>query len=381
VDVSSAMMSQNKAFIRQPNGDPLIGRDYGYHLENVRFVDYLEEKAEERGITILDDKMTEVLQDDHGITGLRFAANGVLTADLYLDCSGFRSLLLGQALGEPYFPFKSTLFNDRAVTGGWERTDDPIQPYTTAETMNCGWCWRIDHPDRINRGYVYSSDFISDDEAQREFHQKNPKVEKSWFVKFRTGRYQNSWVKNVVAIGNSSGFVEPLESTSLAVICDESRLLAECLADCDRQPGPNLIASYNHIGARAWDTIRYFLGIHFKFNTRYDTPYWRACREKADLGTAQPLVDYYMENGPSTYGRTALLRINDIFGMEGYLCLLMGQNVPFRKKWQPSAREVQIWNGIRAENRAKALTALNSQESLQAILSPEWKWTPGFFRQ
>jgi len=147
------------------------------------------------------------------------------------------------------------------------------------------------------------------------------------------------------------------------------------------QPGPSLIASYNHIGGRTWDTIRYFLGIHFKFNTRLDTPYWRACREKADLGTAQPLVDYYQENGPSTYGRTALLRINDIFGMEGYLCLLLGQNVPFRKKWRPSAREAQIWGGIRAEHRAKALTALDSRDSYQAITSPEWKWTPGYFRQ
>lgn len=380
-DQPSALMSHNKAFVRQANGDPLIGRDFGYHIENEKFVTYLEGKATERGINIVDDTVADVRQDDQGIAALHLTSGAMLAADLYVDCSGFRSLLLGQTLGERFISFKPTLLCDRAIPGGWQRTDEPIKPYTTAETMNAGWCWQIEHLTRIIRGYVYSSDFISDEEAEREFRQKNPKVESTRIIKFPSGRYDRSWVKNVVAIGNASGFVEPLEATSLAVICDESRLLAESLVDCERQPGPTLKESYNHISARAWDTIRYFLGMHYKFNTRLDTPFWRACREKADLGPAESIVDYYRDNGPSTYGRTALLRINDIFGMEGYLCMLVGQRVPYRKTWQAPVSERQIWNGIRAEHRAKALTGMTIPEAYQAILSPEWRWVPDFFRQ
>jgi tryptophan halogenase len=246
--------------------------------------------------------------------------------------------------------------------------------------MTAGWCWQIDHPDSIMRGYVYSSAFQSDEEAEREFRSKNPKVPSSRIIKFVSGRYRCNWVKNVVAIGNSAGFVEPLESTSLAIICDESRLLAAVLDESDRQPTPSLVDSYNRINARAWDTIRDFLGIHYKFNARLDTPFWRACQEKVELGPIQQLVDYYQENGPSTFARTTLLHGNDIFGMEGYLALLVGQRVPYRRKHTPTPDEMRTWHGIRAANRARALTALTVREALDAIASPKWQWVPGYFR-
>lgn len=380
VDVPSALMSHKKAFVRQPNGDPLIGRDFGYHIDNHRFVTFLEEKAAGLGIDVRDDVLTEVSQDEHGLTALHLASGATATADLYVDCSGFRSLLLGKALDEAYTSFQSTLFCDRAVAGTWERTDEVINPYTTAEAMTAGWCWQIDHPDRIMRGYVYASAFISDEEAEREFRTKNPRVPSARIIKFASGRYHRSWVKNVVAIGNAGGFVEPLESTSLAVICDESRLLAECLTESDRQPSPSLVDSFNRINARAWDTIRGFLGIHYKFNTRFDTPFWRACQAKVELGPIEELVDYYRENGPSTFARTTLLHGNDIFGMEGYLALLVGQKVPYRVRHVPTPDELRIWHGVRAEHRLKALTALSVREALDLIASPSWKWVPGFFR-
>ena len=140
------------------------------------FVEFLETYAAGLGVGITDDTVLEVRQDDHGLTGLALKSGGTATADLYVDSSGFGSVLLGQALLEPFVSYKPTLFCDRAVVGGWDRTGEPIKPYTTGEGMNAGWCWRIDHEHRINRGYVYSSDFLSDDEAEREFRQKNPKV-------------------------------------------------------------------------------------------------------------------------------------------------------------------------------------------------------------
>src|SRR5579871_2704587 len=172
----SVLMTRNKVFLRRPDGRPAYNRDPAYHLQNAYFVAFLEQYAQRQGVEILDDTVTDVLQNEAGIAGLVLASGTTRTADLYVDCSGFRSLLLGKTLGEPFISFKSSLFCDRAVIGPWKRTDEPIQPYTTAETMNAGWCWRIEHEDRVDRGYVYSSDFISDDEAEREFRQKNPKA-------------------------------------------------------------------------------------------------------------------------------------------------------------------------------------------------------------
>jgi len=379
VDVSSSLMSAGKGFLRKPDGDPYISRDFGYHIDNQRFVTFLEGKAQELGVVSLDDVMTDARCDENGISELHFVAAGKMSADLYVDCTGFRSLLLGKALEEPHLSFKTTLFNDRAVVGTWQREEENINPYTTVETMTAGWCWRIDHPDSIMRGYVYSSSFISDEDAEREFREKNPKIQSTRVIQFTSGRYQRNWVKNVVAIGNSAGFVEPLESTSLAVICDESRFLAEVLLETDARPTPGLIATYNQVNARAWDMIRDFLGIHFKFNTRLETAYWKECRKSVELGPIQALVDYYQENGPSTFARTTLLHGNDIFGMEGYLVLLVGQKVPHRAKYTPTADERRFWDAFRAENRAKAHAGMTIREALDRLYAPSWRWVPGFF--
>lgn len=379
VNIPSSLMSLNKSFARGMNGVPLIGRDYGYHIDNKRFVAYLERKASELGISSIDGVVSDVTQDERGVTALRLDSGMEYQADLYVDCSGFRSLLLGSAFAEGYTSFKTTLLCDRAVVGSWIRRDEVIKPYTTAETMNAGWCWQIDHPDSIMRGYVYSSSFISDTIAEEEFRAKNPRIESTRVIKFASGRYHRSWVKNVVAIGNSAGFVEPLESTSLAVICDESRLVAEALFETAGNPSRLIIENYNKVNARVWDTIRDFLGIHYKYNTRYDNHFWKQCQTDVELGCVQNLVRYYEENGPSTFARTTLLANNDIFGMEGYLALLVGQKVPYRRCYHPSAEESAAWNAIRQNNKNVAVSALTVREALDIVMSPAWTWNPAFF--
>jgi len=301
------------------------------------------------------------------------------TADLYIDCSGFASLLLSRTLQEPFQSFKASLFCERAVWGGWERTDEPIRPYTTAEAMNAGWCWRIDHEFLINRGYVYSSAFLSDDEAGQEFRAKNPKVEMTRPVKFVSGRYERSWVKNVVGIGNSSGFVEPLESTSLGVICDESDSLVNSLIECDRRPTLTIIRQYNKRFALKWDNIRDFLAVHYKFNTGLDTPFWRECRDKCDLGGAAEVVEYYQENGPGTYHHQTLLNRLSQFGLEGYWALLIGQKVPYKLAYIPAPQELQIWQQIQEAFKSKGLAGVSVKEALTLVRSPDFNWPPNLY--
>src|SRR5205085_5109099 len=264
--------------------------------------------------------------------------------------------------------------------GGWARPQgQTILPYTTAETMDAGWCWQIEHEHRVNRGYVYSSAFISDTDAEAEFRRKNPRLDTTRVVKFVSGRYERGWVKNVVAIGNSGGFVEPLESTSLAAICDECHALTGSLGDRDMQPGPTVAAAHNKHFGNTWDDIRRFLAIHYRFNTRLDTPFWRAARSDVDLAGAEDFVDYYLENGPSIAWKHTLVTGRDVFGFEGWLAMMVGQKVPYRRNFTPDPHERQVWRQLQQQNRAAAAAGLTVGQALDVVRSPQWRARPDFF--
>ena len=381
-DLACELMAHGKAFERGRDGEPAFPAHYAfaYHFENERFVDFLERAAASVGVEIVADTVEHVRRDERGVAGLVLQSGGTEAADLYVDSSGFASVLLGKALGEPFDSFGSSLFCDRAVVGGWERpAGDPIRPYTTCETMPAGWAWQIEHERRVNRGYVYSSAFVGDDEAEREFRSVAPDVGPARVVHFRTGRYERAWVGNVVAIGNSAGFVEPLEATSLGVIADECDTLATSLRESDFRPTPTIADQYNRRNARKWDHIRHFLGVHYKFNTRPDTPFWRACRETCDLGRARELVDYYVENGPGTAHRTTLLDGLNQFGLEGYWTLLLGQRVPRKDPHVPSDSERATWRRIQEGMSGKGKQGLDIPEALKVIRSPAFKWPPNLY--
>jgi len=381
VGYPSSLMTENKAFYRTPTGPRLVGGEMALHIENEKFVAWLEGEAVRCGVRITDDTVTEVLQDEKGITGLKLASGGLATADLFVDSSGFYSLLLGKTLGEPFVSFKNALFCDRAVVGGWARTDEVIKPYTTAETMNCGWCWQIEHEHRINRGYVYASAFISDEEAEREFRSKNPKVDKTRIVKFVSGCYRRGWVKNVVGVGNAFGFLEPLEATSLATICVQAQMIVETLRSSHGYVSESLRELYNLRGKRMWDSNRDFLAVHYKFNTRVDNAFWRECWEKTDIGAGEELVEYFRENGPSGLWRVPLFQATEYknYGMEGYFAMLVGMKMPYKKTYQPTPAEGQLWNRIQQEFKTSAAQAYSVKEALELVRSPQWEWPADLF--
>jgi tryptophan halogenase len=376
--IDSALMTKNKVFLRRPdNGLPAVDpSSLAMHIENEKFVAFLETHARKIGVQILDDTVREVRQDDHGVSALVMSSGESLAADLYLDCSGFFSLLTGKTLDEPFIPFNSTLFCDRAVVGGWQRTIEPIQPYTTCETMNAGWCWQIELEHRVNRGYVFSSNFISDDEAEREFRAKCPKATHARVVKFITGRRRSVWVKNVVAIGNAAGFVEPLEATALAAVCMAMNWLANSLLDTERQVRPSQVAMFNTACTEAWDGIRRFLSVHYKFNTRLSTPFWNACRNDTDLAGAEHIVEYYQANGPSTLWKPLLVSRVDVFQYEGYLSLLAGQRVPHRAAFKPTPEESTRWQHFQRYLADLTTRAYTIPEALRLTRSPQWSWAP-----
>jgi tryptophan halogenase len=374
-DTYSALMEQGKFCHRGPDGMPKLFDSVAYHFENEPFVRSLEEFAAAQGIVILDQMVKEVQRSaDGAVAGLVLQSGQTLIADLYVDCSGFGSLLLGKTLGEPFQDYNASLFCDRAVIGGWARGDEPIKPYTTCETMESGWTWQIEHESRINRGYVYSSGFISDEAADREFREKNPKVEQTRVVKFLSGRYHRCWVHNVVAIGNAAGFVEPLEATALGVIAMHSWLLADTLRETGRRPGPAAARQFNQIHANTWDGIRDFLAVHYRFNTRLDTPFWRHCQEKTELAGAQEIVELYREGGPAPMWADSLLHKYDINQLGGYYAILLGQRVPHGAQHDPTDSERQTWARYRKQFSDAARTGLTVRQALDAVNSPSWTW-------
>ena len=374
-NLQSALMAHDKAFARRLAGDPDFHPWHAFHIENIKLVETLETTARDSGVTILDGTVRATERGPAGIAAVILEDGRRLDADFFIDCTGFRSELLGRTLEEPFESFGQSLFCDRAVIGGWERTNEPILPYTTAETMDSGWAWRIDHEHHINRGYVYSSAAISDEAAAAEFLRKNPKAPASpRIVKFRSGRLRRSWVENVVAIGNSGGFVEPLEATALMVVCSASRMLVGLLNEAALDPTPSIRKLFNNVMAVTWDDIRDFLALHYRLNTRLDTPFWRHCREDTDITGLAPLLEFDEENGPTSLARHVLRRVENDFGIEGHLALLVGNRAPYRKRLPITPAERAAWNARRAQFAAQARIGLGVKESLAAIRSPNWRW-------
>ncbi|SEL52092.1 tryptophan halogenase [Roseateles sp. YR242] len=299
----------------------------GYHFENQRFVEYLEGFFTASGGQLLEGKVTDVVTGDHGIAYLRTADGRQLDADLFIDASGFSGRLIHGAMAEPYVPMSDRLFCDTAVVGGWRRgEDEPIKPYTTAETFSSGWCWQIEHETIVNRGYVYSSKYQTPEAAAAEYLSKNPKVDPGRLrtVPFESRRIRRAWVKNVVAIGNSCGFVEPLEATNIQLICEQSIELARLLTQEDVSKASD---EYNGRVVEQWNDICDFLSLHYKFNDRLDTPFWRMAQEKTSLGKLDAYVQRYLTHGPMLYDDAAGQKY--MFGADGNLAILLGMGVPW----------------------------------------------------
>jgi len=192
-------------------------------------------------------------------------------------------------------------------------------------------------------------------------------------VRFVSGRYRNQWVKNVVGIGNACGFVEPLEATALGAIASNCMILTNTLKELNCEVTPSVQRQFNRQQTTISDDIRDFLSLHYRFNKRLDTPFWRHCWEATDLGAAAELVEVYRESGPTLWLNQMFSKDNP-FGTNGYFALLVGQQVENRQRYQPSADELRIWNAERQRNKSMAMRGLTVREALEKVRSPNWQW-------
>ncbi|TJZ54304.1 tryptophan 7-halogenase [Streptomyces piniterrae] len=258
---------------------------YAYHFEAALLAKYLTKYAVDRGVKHIVDDVKQVNLDDRGwISGVTTAEHGDLTGDVFIDCTGFRGLLLNKALEEPFISYADTLPNDSAVAlqVPMDMEKRGIRPCTTATAQDAGWIWTIPLMGRVGTGYVYAKDYLSPEDAERtlrEFVGPAAADVEANHIKMRIGRSRNSWVKNCVAIGLSSGFVEPLESTGIFFIHHAIEQLAKNFPGEDWNPTHRDL--YNKAIGNVMDGVREFLVLHYVAAKRTDNQYWRDTKTRA----------------------------------------------------------------------------------------------------
>jgi len=258
--------------------------NYAWHFDANLVADMLRRfSLKQENVRHVQDEMTDVRLDERGfITALCTKGGQTLEGDLFVDCSGFRGLLINQVMREPFLDMSDYLLNDRAVATAVPHDDDAegVEPYTSAIAMSSGWTWKIPLLGRFGSGYVYSSRFTSQDEATREFcglWNLDPDNTPLNHIRFRVGRNRRTWVRNCVSIGLSSCFLEPLESSGIYFITATIYQLAKYFPD--KRFDPVLIDQFNREIEIMFDDTRDFIQAHFSLAPRADTPFWRACKE------------------------------------------------------------------------------------------------------
>jgi tryptophan halogenase len=297
--------------------------DYAYHFDASRYAAFLARYAQACGVVRHEGIVVSVAQ--HGETGfvesVTLADGRVLAGDLFIDCSGFRGVLIEGALQTGYEDWSHWLPCDRALAVPSAATPDFV-PYTRATAREAGWQWRIPIQGRTGNGYVYSSRFIDDADAASALLSRldgaalaDPRP-----LRFVTGRRKRAWNRNVVAVGLSSGFLEPLESTSIHLIqANISKLLAFFP---DRDFDPLVIEEFNRVAIGETERIRDFLILHYHLNQR-EEPLWRYCAQMAIPDSLQMRIDHFHH-----YGRL-IARDMDVFGPPSWMAVQIGQgNIP-----------------------------------------------------
>jgi tryptophan halogenase len=304
---------------------------YAYHFDAALYAGFLRSYAEARGVRRIEGKIVNVALDPEtgGVSHLKLESGAELAGDLFIDCTGFRSLLIGAALETPFEDWGHWLRSDRAIAV--PSANGPVlRPYTQSIAHKAGWQWRIPLQHRTGNGHVFSSAYLSEDEAVATLigNLEGEALAEPRVIRFRTGRRRAFWRRNVIALGLASGFLEPLESTSIHLIQSGiSRLLP--LLPRQGLPQP-VIDEYNRQMALEFDKIRDFIILHYHANERSDSPFWIDCREMDVPDSLKAKMDLFRETGALYHQQ------EDLFTDSSWLQVMIGQGI-YPRSYHPIA--------------------------------------------
>lgn len=303
-------------------GTNLAGINYAYHFDATLYANFLRDKCIEQGVQRIEGEIVEVkVSAENGyVDALVLSSGQVISADMFVDCSGQRALLIEQALNTGYEDWSHWLPCDRAMAVP-SALVQPIVPYTRSIAHECGWQWRIPLQHRTGNGLVYSSRYMSDQQAQTLLLDNldaealaEPKV-----IPFRVGRRRKQWHKNVVAIGLSSGFLEPLESTSIHLIQSAATRFLKHFPH--RGINQAQVAEFNRQSQYEMERIRDFIILHYKLNNRTDSQFWRHCQAMEVPESLQQKIELFGQTG------NVYRDYQDLFTEVAWQQVMLGQGV------------------------------------------------------
>jgi tryptophan halogenase len=305
-----------------PPNSPLAEIAYAYHFDAVLYARFLRQFAEARGTKRIEGKVVAVNQNGESgfVESVKLESGQVIAADLFLDCSGFRALLIGGTLNVGFEDWAHWLPVDRAVVAPCEKVGPPT-PYTRSTARKSGWQFRIPLQHRTGNGHVYSSQFISDDEAADVLLSNldgSPLADPKQ-LRFTTGKRRKLWHRNVVAVGLAGGFLEPLESTAIYLIQSGINRLMSLFpnADCDQ----TLQDVYNEQSDFEYERIRDFIILHYHATQRDDTEFWNYVRTMSVPGTLRSYMELFRANGQ--FFRNGA----ELFGLTSWVQVMLGQGI------------------------------------------------------
>lgn len=322
--------------------------DYGYHFDAGLLGQYLGEIAVARGVSHVQTRIVDVQRDRHGdIAALVDEEGRRFEGDLFIDCTGFAGVLMQKTLGVGFNSFKSNLFNDAAVVMPTP-IDKEYAPETVSTALSNGWCWKIPLTHRYGNGYVYSSDFLTADDAETEMRKHLRMLdseESARHLKMRVGQLERHWDHNCLALGLSQGFIEPLEATALLLV----QVAIEVFIDRFEAGEFSAVHrdEYNQLLHDRFERVRDYIVAHYKLNTRSDSEYWRANRENMALSAPlrHVLDAWYRQRdlGEELQRRN----IQSHFTNLSWHCLLAGYGAfpPLADK-QPATGDLYVEKGV-----------------------------------
>lgn len=311
---------------------PNNGMNYAYHLDASRYAKYLRRLSEPRGVQRIEGKIVRYTKHEEGerrgdVRSIVLESGQEIEGDLFIDCTGFRGLLIGDAMEEPMEDWSQWLFCDRAIAVQTEAVADAI-PLTRSMAHQAGWQWRIPLQHRVGNGIVYSSRYLDDDTARKQLlaNVEGRTLIEPRVIKFKPCQRKETWKGNVVAIGLSSGFLEPIESTSIHLIQRSVvRLMQMFPSDGVRQTD---IAEYNAQCNHEIEHIRDFIILHYHVNNRTDSQFWIDCREMSIPDSLRHRIDLFRETG-------RVFRVpNELFAENSWIQVMLGQGIMPRSHHQ-----------------------------------------------
>lgn len=354
-DYCMAWVAAEQQRFAPPLSDPrsvLSTYDYAYHFDASLYAAYLREVSERRGVARIEGRIVETRLDGESgdVVSLRLHDGREITGDLFVDCSGFRGLLIEEALHTGYETWTHWLPCDRAVAVPCESARDFL-PYTRSTARPAGWQWRIPLQHRIGNGYVYSSNYLDDAGAAATLlaNLDGKALAEPRTLRFVTGRRRSTWNRNVIAIGLSSGFLEPLESTSLHLI--QANILRLLAVLPDRAFDPRARDEFNRVANAELERIRDFLILHYHLNRR-DGELWRHCAHMPVPDTLSESIEHFRRAG------RLIQREHELFVRASWLAVHVGQlNLPESCDAPPQAQaadSAQWLEKMRATLRTEA---------------------------